>query len=249
VSAILAAEFGWRLGDRIRLKGPLFATDVELTVQGLYHSTRHGFARRAVWMHWEYMNELLQPSQRDQVNVISAQIMDKSAGAELAMSIDRFFAAREPQTFSQEDQASSAAFVGMFAALLEYLNIAGVLMLGIILLLVGNTMSMATRERAHELGVLRAIGFSAAHATAFILSEAAIIGLLGGIGGVVLAYPLLQMLVSRYFEQALQVPPLEVPLSAGLTALLLGGVLGLIAAALPAYGIAKLKVVDALRRV
>lgn len=250
MSDSLAAQFGWKLGDRIRLRGSILqALECELIISGIYHSTRHGFAQRAVWMHWEYLNEMVAPEERDRISVVSAQIADKSRGAELAMSIDRHFDQYDIQTFSQEDQAANAAFVGMFGAILEALDTVGLLILGIVVLLVGNTISMTTRERSHEFGVLRAIGFPPRHAIAMVLGEGALIGLLGGAAGVALAYPLLTSLLSRYFERALRLAPLDIPVRTALTALVLGATLGALSASAPAFGVARLKVVDALRRI
>lgn len=249
VSVALAERFGWRLGDRIRLRGALLNGECELIIDGIYRSTRHGFAQRAVWMHWQYLNEMVSPDERDRISVISAQVVDKAAGAEIAMAIDRHFDQYDVQTFSQEDQAANAAFVGMFGAILRSLDTVGVLVLGVILLLVGNTMSMTTRERSHEFGVLRAIGFSARQSTTMVVGEGILIGLLGALVGVGLAYPLLQSVVSRYFEQALRMAPLQVPLRASFTALILGALLGGAAASLPALAIGRLEVVKALRRV
>ncbi|HWO09241.1 MAG TPA: ABC transporter permease [Polyangiaceae bacterium] len=249
VSEALVERFGWKLGDRIRLRGALLNSEIELIIDGIYRSTRHGFARRAVWMHWEYLNEMVSPDERDRISVISAQVVDKAAGAEVAMAIDRHFDQDDVQTFSQEDQAANAAFVGMFGAILRSLDTVGLLVLSVILLLVGNTMSMTTRERSHEFGVLRAIGFSSWQATSMVIVEGILIGLMGAVVGVGLAYPLLQSVVSRYFEQALRLAPLDVPLGASLTALVVGSLLGGAAASLPALAIGRLKVVEALRRI
>ncbi len=249
VSEALAKQFGWKLGDRIRLRGALIGGECELFIAGIYRSTRHGFAQRAVWIHWEYLNDMVAPDQRDQISVISAQILDKSAGAETAMAIDRHFEKYDVQTFSQEDQAANATFVGMFGAVLATLDMVGLLILGVIVLLVGNTMSMTTRERSHEFGVRRAIGFLPHQTMLMVLGEGGAIGFIGGAVGVAIAYPLLQTVVSRYFESALRMAPLEVPGVAAVTALALGGVLGALASCLPALGLVKHNVVDSLRKV
>jgi putative ABC transport system permease protein len=47
----------------------------------------------------------------------------------------------------------------MFGAILNAMDLASVLILGIVLLILGNTIAMGARERTGEYGIMRAIGF------------------------------------------------------------------------------------------
>jgi ABC-type antimicrobial peptide transport system permease subunit len=67
-----------------------------------------------------------------------------------------------------------------------------------------------------------------------VLGEAAVLGLAGGGLGVALAYPLVQGPLSKYLEQEMRVAPLRVATADAVGSLLLGLMLGLIAAGLPA---------------
>src|SRR5438552_1271803 len=51
----LAQRFGWKIGDKIHLKGTLFQFDPELTLRGIYEggSDEGG----SLFFHWEYFNE------------------------------------------------------------------------------------------------------------------------------------------------------------------------------------------------
>jgi len=249
VSDELAAIYGWKLGDTVPLEGTFFPGHWQFQVSGIYHSTRHGFAQRSIWIHWDYFNELLPVEEHDLINIVSAQIFEPRDGAHIAKSIDIHFDDQDNQTFTQEDQALNAAFVGNFGAILRALDVVSLMILGIVLLIVGNTMAMSVRERTREYGVLRAIGFLPKNVAVFVLSEAALLGLGGGLLGVSLAYPLVEHPISRYFEDSLHFAPLEVPSAAALLAIGVGTVLGALAAAIPAYEASRLEVVSALRRV
>lgn len=249
VSDELAAIYGWKVGDTVPLEGTFFPGHWQFQVSGIYHSTRHGFAQRSMWIHWEYFNELLPVEEHDLINIVSAQIFEPRDGAQIAKSIDIHFDDQDNQTFTQEDQALNAAFVGNFGAILRALDVVSLMILGIVLLIVGNTMAMSVRERTREYGVLRAIGFLPKNVAVFVLSEAALLGLGGGLLGVALAYPLVEHPISRYFEDSLHFAPLEVPSAAALLAIGVGTVLGALAAAIPAYEASRLEVVSALRRV
>ena len=56
-----------------------------------------------------------------------------------------------------------------------------------LVLLTGNTMAQAVRERIPELAVLKTIGFSSGSVLGLVLAEAVLLLLLGGVIGVALA--------------------------------------------------------------
>jgi putative ABC transport system permease protein len=129
------------------------------------------------------------------------------------------------------------------------MNVVSLLVLGVVVLILGNTVAMSTRERTREYGTLRAIGFMPAHLVAFVLGEAATLGLVGGGLGLALGYPLVQGPLSRYLEQEMGVAPLRVASGDALGSMLLGVVLGLIAAGIPALRAARLEVTESLSHV
>lgn len=249
VSLELAEQYRWKVGDVIHLKGTEFPGDWEFHVAGVYRSTRHGFAKRAIWVHYEYYNERLPLSEQDLLNIVSAEIYQPNEGANIAKAIDVHFDQLDHQTYSQEDRATNASIVGRFGAVLSAMDFVSLLVLSVILLLVGNAMAMNVRERTQEYGVLRAIGFGRGHVIGFVLLEAALLGLAGGAVGVALAYPIVERGVSRYLESNMGFWPLRIPVFSTLAAPLISAVLGLVAAAIPAYQASKLQVVEALRHV
>jgi len=191
----------------------------------------------------------LPPEERDQTSLIAAEIEDPKQGARLAKDIDIRFDGEEPQTFSQEDKALNTAIVGRFGAMLSAMNVVSLLVLGVVVLILGNTIALSTRERIREFGTLRAIGFLPQHLVAFVLGEAAVLGLAGGGLGVALAYPLVQGPLSKYLEQEMQVAPLRVATADAVGSLLLGVMLGLLAAGLPALRAGRLPVTQSLSHV
>ncbi len=249
VAAELAEERGWKLGDELHFKGRDYPGEWDLHVSAIVKSTRVGFGQRAVWMHWEYFNETLPPAERDKITLISAQIDNPADGARIAKAIDIHFDTENEQTFTQEDKALNTAIVGRFGAMLSAMNMVSLLVLGVVVLILGNTVAMTTRERTREYGTLRAIGFMPAHLVAFVLGEAAALGLVGGGLGLLLGYPLVQGPLSRYLEEEMRVAPLRVATPDALAALVLGVVLGVIAAGIPALRAARLEVTQSLSRV
>ena len=249
VARELADEFGWKVGDTVHLVGTFYTGDWEFHVRCVYRSSRHGFAHRDVWFHWEYLNEGLPKNDRDRIDIVSAEIHDPSQGAAIAKAIDIHFDSADVQTFAQEDQAMNASLVGRFGAILDALDFMSGLVLALVLLIVGNTMAMGVRERTQEYGVLRAIGFGPKHVRALVLGEAALLGFAGALVGLALGYPLVQLTISSALEESMKVAPLRIPLDAAFGALVAGAALGLGAAAFPARQAGRLGVVEALRHV
>jgi len=249
VSAALAREFGWKRGSMVSLNSSEFGGAWTVEIEGIYESQRHGFAHRALWIHWDYFNETLAPDERDQISMISAQITDPNQGATIARDIDVHFDQLEPPTFSQEDRALNARLVGQLGAILDALNVLSLLILGVILLIVGNTVSMSVDERTKEYGALRAIGFLPRHLVALVLGESGTLGLAGGVAGLLLSYVLVEHSMSRFFEEALNVDPLQVSPAIGVTCVVVGVALGVLGASLAAYRVCRLETVDALRHI
>src|SRR5262249_41603760 len=120
----------------------------------------------------------------------------------------------------------------------------------ILMLVLANTMAMATRERTTEYAVMRAIGFRPHHIVGMVLGEGFVVALVGAIIGVGLAPP-----VMRYFADLLEkqmggfIGNFELHVGPTLAAVGVALALGMLAAALPAWRAGRLEIVDALRRV
>lgn len=249
VSADLAEKMGWKLGDRVVLESRERPGEWEVSVTTIFTSVREGFGGNSLWLHWKYLNRTLPIEMQDQFGFISAEIHEPNEGGRIAAEIDSRFASSNFQTLSLEDKVLSAANVGRFQAILTGLDVISYLILAIVMSIVGNTLAMNVRERTHEYGILRAIGFAPRHLAILVLGEAALLGLAGGVLGMAVSYPVVEGLVSRALQDAFNFPPTEIPARVALAALVLGGALSVVAAAVPVYRLTRIVVTDALRRV
>lgn len=249
VSQELAELNKWHVGDVVNFNHAKMNGLFELEISGIFHSTRAGFAERMVYFHWEYFNESLPKSDRDLVNIVAAEIFDPSQGARIATAIDIDFDKGDGQTLTQEDQALNAQIVGQFGAILTALNVVGYLVLGIVLLVLSNTLAMVVRERTAEYATLRAVGFLRKHLLAMVVGEATLLGLAGGLLGLALTYPLVLMAASSYLESEMNFDPLTVSLKSAILMVAIGAVLGGVSGALPGFRLTRHPIVSALRRV
>jgi putative ABC transport system permease protein len=87
----------------------------------------------------------------------------------------------ETRTQTEKDAiASTLARVVDFNALATGLS---AIIFGIVLLVVGNSLVLSSRERLHEIGIMRALGFGPSSVAILIAGEAAILGIVGGVLG------------------------------------------------------------------
>jgi putative ABC transport system permease protein len=247
----LANSKGWKIGDRIVLSGTIFPGDWEFHISGIYTATRATVDRSTLWFHWKYLNESLPPRMQDKVGWIMARIDDPGRAAAIAQAIDKHFEDHDEQTLSMSEQAFQASFLGMISAVLSAIEIVSYVMMAIMALILANTIAMGVRERTHEYGMLRAIGFMPKHIVIFILGEGLVLGALGGAIGLALGYPFVQGGLGPVLEQNLGAffPFFRVSPTVAGVSLALAIVLGVLAAVIPARSAARLEVVGALRRV
>jgi putative ABC transport system permease protein len=140
--------------------------------------------------------------------------------------------------------------MGGASAILRALDVVSLVILGTMMLILGNTIAMSVRERTQEYGVLLALGFRPRHIAGFVLGEGITIGLLGGGLGLLVAYPVIEQGLGRWLEENMGAffPYFSVPTDVALVSLGLAATLAAIAAVIPAWRASKLDVIDALRR-
>jgi putative ABC transport system permease protein len=251
VGDAIAKKLGWKVGDKVVLRGTIYPGDWEFQISGIYSTTRASVDRSTLWFHYDYMNESLSPRMKDQTGWIVSRIADAGQSGGISRAIDKHFEERDLQTLTMSEQALQASFLGMFSAILKALDVVSLVIMLIMMLILGNTIAMGVRERTNEYGVLRAIGFMPKHLVTFIVGEALVIGLLGGVVGVLLSYPLVEQGMGRWLEENMGAffPFFDVTPAVAGAALALSLVLSLAAAIIPARQAARLQVIDSLRRV
>ncbi|WP_394822055.1 ABC transporter permease [Pendulispora albinea] len=253
VGDVLARKLNWKVGDKITLQSPFFpdVENWEFVIEGIYDALAKSVDRSSFFFHYDYMNDAVRERSRDQVGWIVSRVNDPSRATEIGTRIDKHFEEQETQTLSQDEGAFTASFLASFSALLKALRLISFVILVIMALILGNTIAMAARERTNEYGVLRAIGFLPKHLVAFVLGESMLLASIGGVLGLLVAYPFVEKGLGRFIEENMgnYFPYFRVTPTTAILAFLASVLVGLLAGAIPAYRVSKLRVVDALRRV
>ena len=251
VGDVLAKKLGWKVGDRVTLSGTIFPGDWEFRIVGIYTAKRKSVDRSTFWFRWDYLNDSVPPRMQDQVGWVAARVDDPGRSAQISQEIDRKFEERDVQTLTMSERALSMSFMGMFSAVLKAMNVISIVILFIMTLILGNTIAMGVRERTHEYGTLRAIGFLPRHLAMFVLGEALTIGALGGAVGLAFAYPFINNVLGRFIEENMGgiFPYFRMAPATAVLAFILALAFAAAASALPAYRVTRLQVTDALRRI
>jgi putative ABC transport system permease protein len=248
----LAQRFHWKVGDRIPMQSTIFpdksgSKNWVFDVSGIIYATdkkTSGFFDQMMLLHWSYFDDTT-PYNRGQVGWYVTRVGDVNHADRVAKAIDALSANSDHETRTLTEQAATAAWMKQLADIgLIVSSIMGAVFFTL-MLLSGNTMMQAVRERTGELAVLKTIGFSSASVLAMVLAESVLLLVLGGVVGILLAEPLIP-LISHASGGMLALAPVGAG-SWGLgVALMLG--IGVLVGALPAWSAMRLNIVDALAR-
>ncbi|KYG10560.1 ABC transporter permease [Sorangium cellulosum] len=251
VGDVLATRLGVKVGDTVTLEGSIYPGPWQFNVSGIYTASRRSMDRSQFIFHYDYLNESIPERDRDQIGWMAARIDDPSRSAEISAAIDKIFDEKDIQTATMSERAMNMSFMAMMSAVLTALNVVSVIILLIMMMILGNTIAMGVRERSREYGVLRALGFEPKHVRIFIIGEAATVGLLAGLVGLAIAYPIIELGMGRWLEENMggMFPYFRIDPLTMVMAVLLSMGLSLVASLLPAHQASKLSVTDALRRV
>lgn len=250
VGEALAKRFGWKVGDKIPLQSTIFPDKSgnktwTFDIVGIMHAKDKksaGFYDQLFLLHWKYFDETT-PYNRGTVGWYVTRVADVSQADRVARAIDALSANSDHETRTQTEQAATANWMKQLADIgLIVGSIMGAVFFTL-LLLSGNTMMQAVRERTSELAVLKTIGFSSRSVLAMVLAESVLLLLIGGVIGLGLAAVLIPM-VSAGSGGMLNLP--TVGTGSWVLGLALMVLIGLLVGALPAVRAMRLNIVDAL---
>ena len=245
----LAARFGWKVGDSIILKGTYFPGDYQLNIRGIYRGRDPSTDETMLLFHWDYLNEQMKklaPERADKAGWFLVQITSPDLAGPVSEKIDALFKNSLAETLTETEKAFNLGFVAMTEAILLAIQAVSWLVIGVILLVLANTMAMSSRERLGEYAVLKAIGFRPKFLTGVIMGESLVLALGGGLLGLSLTPPMVWAFpdsVMQYFG-VFQVTNETLAVGLGLSV-----AVGVLAAALPAWRAARVGIAAALRRV
>ncbi|HTM70018.1 MAG TPA: ABC transporter permease [Luteimonas sp.] len=248
VGESLAKKFGWKLGDTIPLQATIFprngSNDWPLQVSAIFRAKdrKNAGAENQLMLHWKYFDES-NDYIKSQVSWFTVQLADPAQASRVARAIDAISANSDHETKSQTESAFQQAFAKQFADVGLIVTAIMAAVFFTLLLLTGNTMAQAVRERIPELAVLKTIGFRDGTVLALVMAESVLLVVIGGLLGLAIAAVLMPG-VSAASQGMIQLP--MVPAQTWLVGLGLMLLIGIVVGLLPALRAKRLKIVDAL---
>jgi len=190
-----ADQYNLKLGDMMTIEGDIYPGDWQFVIRGIYKPRDKTTDATQMLFHWDYLNERMKEWETGRDNEVGwyiVKISDPDKSASISEQIDAIFKNSRAETKTESERAFQQGFVAASSAILTSINVISFVIIGIIMLVLGNTMIMSARERTREYAVFKTIGFSAKHMVGLILGESLFISALGGGLGLILAFPIVE---------------------------------------------------------
>ena len=250
VGETLMNRFHWKVGDKIPLQSTIFPDqsgsknwtfDIVGTLRAKDKKSG-GWYDNMLLLNWKYFDETT-PYNRGQVGWYVTRVADVNQADRIAKAIDALSANSDHETRTMTEQAAAASWMKQMA---DISLIVGSIMGAVfftLLLLTGNTMAQAVRERTSELAVLKTLGFPSGNVLLMVLAESVLLVLIGGVIGLGLA-SLLGPVITKGSGGTISLP--SVGARSWLTGVALMVAIGRLVGLLPALRAMRLNIVDAL---
>ncbi|HWO41236.1 MAG TPA: FtsX-like permease family protein [Candidatus Eisenbacteria bacterium] len=244
----IARRYDLAPGDIMVLEGDVFPGRWEFVVRGIYEPRDQATDPATMMFHYEYVEERVKqemPERSGEIGWYIVKIKNPEDAAAVSLEIDRLFANSRAETKTETERAFQQGFLSAASAIITAMNIMSFVIIGIILLVLGNTMIMSARERTHEYAVLKALGFDGWRLFVLIAGESLILSVLGsalGLVGTLPAVEAFQATLPKGWFPIFYIKP-ETIIAGAVAAL---GV-GLIASLIPFRRVLSTRIVEGLR--
>jgi putative ABC transport system permease protein len=188
----LARRYNLEIGDIMPMEGDVFPGQWEFVVRGIYEPRDQTTDPATMMFHYRYLEERVRQESPDRAGEIGwyiVRIADPDNSAAISREIDQMFANSRAETKTETERAFQQNFLSAASAVITAMNIMSFVIIGIILLVVGNTMVMSARERTHEFAVLKALGFSGGQLFFLLAGESMILSSIGSALGLGVTIP------------------------------------------------------------
>ena len=245
----LAAQHGFKIGDVITMEGDIFPGRWAWEVRGIYAGRDQTVDETQMFFQWNYLYEQVQarePGRTVDAGWYVLRVQPADAMPAVTAAVDEQFRNSRAPTKTESEKAFQQGFVAMSSAIITSLQVISVVIVGIILLVLANTILMAVRERTREYAVLKTLGFTGRHLVALIFGESLLIAVCGGLVGLALTFPMVAGFGAALptFFPIINVAPLTIALALGSAV-----VAGTVAALFPATRVVRTPIVTGLRTV
>ncbi|MBS1537148.1 MAG: ABC transporter permease [Bacteroidetes bacterium] len=250
IGEALAKQFKLKIGDVMNIDGDIFPGRWQFTIRGIYKPRDKTVDATQMLFDWKYVDERMKQDSPERSGLVGwyvVNIKDAAKSAEISERIDTIFKNSRAETKTETERAFQQGFVASSGAIITAMNVMAFVIIGIIMLVLGNTMIMSARERTREYAVLKTLGFQGGHLIAFIAGESLIISFMGGLLGLGILFPFVaafEAFMPKGFFPVFNIAPSTVIIAAS-SAL----AVGFAASIFPIQRALKTSIVDGLRHI
>jgi putative ABC transport system permease protein len=242
VDAELAKKHGWKVGDKLYIKGVIFPVNLDLTIRGMYTSP---VPTESVYFNSTYLEEGY-PAVKGRAGFFGVMADSAENVPKIAKAIDDQFKSVERPTKTESEHAFQLGWIAMMGNVKAFILSICLAVVFAILLVSANTMAMSIRERAREVALLKTLGFTRGTVLALFVGEAVTLAVVGGMLGALAAAGLIRGAANapglNFFLAGVHVTAPTM-----LVALLVSATMGFLSAFLPAYHASQRNIVEGLR--
>ncbi|MGA2236859.1 MAG: FtsX-like permease family protein [Terriglobales bacterium] len=242
VDVQLARKYGWKLGDRIVIKGTIYPMDLELTIRGIYTAPE---TTESIYFNQKYVEEAVSFA-NGKAGMFAILADSPNSVSTVAAAVDAMFRNSPEPTKTESEKAFQLSFINSIGNVKAFILSICFALVFATLLVSATTMAMSIRERTREVAVLKTLGFTRQSILQLYIGEAVLVALTGGALGCLLAIGLVSAISHapgmNFFLSGMKVTPPTL-----LLAIVVAGMVGFLSAIIPAYHAAKLDIVEGLR--
>jgi len=242
--AELAKKYGWKIGDRIHIKGTIFPLDLELTIRGMFTADQ---PTETLYFNNTYIDEGW-PRVKGLVGFYGVLADSPQAVPEVAKAIDAQFRNSDRPTKSESEKAFNLDWIAMLGNVKGFILSICAAVVFATLLVSANTMAMSIRERTREVALLKTLGFTRGTVLALFMGESVSLAALGGLLGAIAASGLVYVM-ARSPQMGLFLTGVSFSVPMVLVAVLVGASVGLVSSFVPAFNASRGNIVEGLRHI
>lgn len=237
----LMKKYGWKVGDRVTLKGTIFPINLEFKIVGTYFFE---LDKNNFYFRWDYLNEAL--GQWNEVGSLWVKADSPAAIPGIIDAIDGTFHNTSAETKTETEKAFVLNFISMLGNIRMIIGSISIVVIFTLLLVSASTMSMTIRERMREVAILKAIGYARRTLLVLVLGESVFIALLGVVIGYGLSFGLSKADMAALTQGF--IPFFKPTLQTYGSVVLIGIGIGLVSGIGPALQSANMTIAQAMRK-
>ena len=248
IGSEIAKKYNLKIGDVMTVQGDIYPGNWEFVVRGIYKPKYSYTDATQMLFHWDYINERMEqdsPGRAGNVGWYIVYINHASRSADISAQIDALFKNSTASTKTETESAFQQGFIQSSSAIITSMNFISFIIIGIIMLVLGNTMIMSARERTREYAVFKTLGFTGKHLAGIIMGESLIISAIGGGLGLIISYPLIAgfaEFIPKGMFPVFQLEPVTIILAVSAALLI-----GIAAAIFPVQRAMRMQIVEGFR--